>query len=157
MPVVSCEVCSKEYYVRPARHAAGKGKYCSRKCAADAKRKKNTVPCPWCGTHFLRRPNQIYCSRSCAASANHAYAGRGLDSKQETCKVCDKPLNYSVATGICSHTCLAEYRASLADPKSSKTPRCNYGLEFDPWETGEIPPDKFAENIYRQPDPVLGF
>ena len=143
-----CEICGKEFYVRPAHLRAGKGKYCSRKCAGEAKRKRDTVPCPWCGKIFVKRAGQIYCSRSCGASANHAGLGR-IAAKEKTCAVCEKEFTTGVSSNICSNACLARHRKTIAPG--------GYSLFTDPWETGDIPPDKYANDMYRQPDPVLGF
>lgn len=150
MPVVPCAQCGTEFYVRPARKNAGLGKYCSRKCAGDAKRIKDTVSCPWCGRHYVKRANQIYCSRSCAASANHAASGRqGTTEKQ--CIICDRSFTHGVSSKICSNACLSVHRKGFGVQQTS------YSLESDPWETGAIPPDQFASDMFRQPDPVLGF
>jgi hypothetical protein len=148
MPVVPCNQCGTEFYVRPARYNAGKGKYCSRKCAAEAKRIKQTVSCPWCGRHFVKRAGQIYCSRSCAASANHAAHERyGADEKH--CIVCEKRFTNGVSSKICSNTCLAKHR--------NGSNAGGYSLFDDPWATGEIPPDRYARDLFRMPDIGLGF
>lgn len=148
MPIVPCNQCGTEFYVRPARHNAGKGKYCSRKCAANAKRIKQTVSCPWCGRHFVKRAGQIYCSRSCAASANHAAHDRH-GTEEKTCIVCEKHFTTGVSNKICSNACLARHRNSNNSG--------GYTLFEDPWETGAIPPDRYAQDLFRMPDIGLGF
>lgn len=148
MPVVPCETCGTEFYVRPARKEAGRGKYCSRKCATKALRVKRSVSCPWCGRHYVKRTNQIYCSRSCAALANHAANNRPA-ADEKRCIVCDNNFTHGVSSNICSNACLVEHREA---PSAS-----GYTLFEDPWATGAIPPDKFAHDMFRQPDPVLGF
>lgn len=147
---VPCQICGKEFYVRPARLKIGKDKYCSRKCAAEAKRIKDTVSCPWCGKHYIKRAGQIYCSRSCAALANHAAHDR-YGTEKDRCIVCDKEFKHGVSSTICSNECLVTYREGVGIQSH------NYSLESDPWETGAIPPDRFAPDMFRQPDPVLGF
>lgn len=148
MPVVPCQQCGTEFYVRPAYYSAGKGKFCSRKCAAKAKRIKDTVSCPWCGKHYVKRAGQIYCSRSCAAYANHAAHDR-LGAEKNRCIVCDKKFTHGVSSRICSNACLTVHHKAA--------PSDGYALFDDPWETGAIPPDRFASDMFRQPDPVLGF
>lgn len=148
MPVVPCHQCGTEFYVRPARHNAGKGKYCSRKCAAEAKRIRDTVSCPWCGRHFVKRAAQIYCSRSCAASANQALHNRhGNDEKY--CIVCEKSFTQGISSKICSNACLAQHRSG------GKVG--GYSLFDDPWATGAIEPDKYGTDLFRTPDTGLGF
>ncbi|MEZ6852081.1 hypothetical protein [Halodesulfovibrio aestuarii] len=148
MPVVPCQQCGTEFYVRPARYNAGKGKYCSRKCAGEAKLKNDTVSCPWCGKQFVKRAGQIYCSRSCGASANHAAHNRH-GTEQNRCIVCEKKFTHGVSKHICSNACLVKHREGISNS--------GYTLFDDPWATGAIPPDKYAHELYRQPDPVLGF
>lgn len=149
MPTVPCQQCGKMFYVRPSHLNLGSGKYCSKECAAKGRIKK-PEPCPCCGKLFVKRPKQIYCSRSCAAKANHASSSR-TPLKSGICKVCKKEFVHGVAQSICSHACLFAHKKKLGCNLTS------YALEFDPWETGDIQPDRFADNIYRQPDPVLGF
>ena len=143
-----CLICGKEFYVRPSMLKAGKGKYCSRECASKAQKLKDTVPCPWCGKLFVKRAGQIYCSRSCSAYANHALHGRQPDHTQR-CIVCGKKFKHGVTKQICSTACLTRHRKGSI--------RRGYALFEAPWATGEIPPDKLGHNLYRQPDPVLGF
>lgn len=147
---VPCQICGKEFYVRPARIKMGKDKYCSRKCISEARRRADTVSCPWCGKHFVKRAGQIYCSRSCAALANHASHER-VGVKKNECIICGTEFKHGVSSKVCSNECLVAYRKGVGI-------QChNYSLDADPWETGAIPPDRFAPDMYRQPDPVLGF
>ena len=149
MPVVPCKICGTEFYVRPKRHAAGKGKYCSRACAAEAKRKRDTVECPWCGKQFIKRSGQVYCSRSCACYANHSDGG-SLATGKKTCIVCGEEFKKGVRQRICSLECLLK-RHEEREGKS------RYALDSDPWATGAIPPTRYADDLYRMPDVGLGF
>ncbi|OBQ46241.1 hypothetical protein [Halodesulfovibrio spirochaetisodalis] len=154
--MVPCERCGTEFYQHVSRLESGNGKFCSKKCAyaakKEAKRIANTVNCPWCDKVFVKRSEQTYCSRSCAAAAVHA-RNNSADKKtaKRTCIVCEKEFTLGVSNRICSHACLVQHRKELGCHPTK------YALESDPWETGAIPPDRFARDMFRQPDPVLGF
>lgn len=70
--MLACEVCGKEFYVRPSRIKKG-AKFCSPLCAATAthrKHEKIKKACPICGKEFetTTSPTQgtTYCSDACA-------------------------------------------------------------------------------------------
>lgn len=145
MSLVTCRHCGRNFDVRPARLAAGRGVYCSRQCMA-AHRAQETVEahCAYCGRPFpSARPRRRFCSRSCAGRSAHA---AGFVTR--TCKVCGRPFTpASMQDSCCSLSCEAAYaRAS------------GRGALFDdPWASGAIPPDRYDRDFYRIPDTVLGF
>lgn len=147
--MIPCQQCGTKFYARVSRIEAGNDKYCSRKCAGEARRIERTTDCPWCGNLFVKRTGQIFCSRSCAALSNHASSEK--NRKGGRCIVCHNHFVHGVSSKICSHACLVAHRKSLGVHNVS------YSLESDPWETGAIQPDRFAWDMFRQPDPVLGF
>lgn len=65
-----CKICGKHFKVEPYR---GKGFYCSKECANEAKRVKHepNVICAYCGKKFYKKPSQIAknkvhcCSKEC--------------------------------------------------------------------------------------------
>lgn len=66
---VNCNVCSKEFYVKPNQLKKGFGKTCSRKCSGISKRTRVVISCSLCRKEFERRPDRLhernYCSRIC--------------------------------------------------------------------------------------------
>lgn len=63
-----CQLCNKVFVIRVSRLKEGSGKYCSRKCADLAKRKRAERTCQQCGSIFIVRPSERidkYCSRIC--------------------------------------------------------------------------------------------
>lgn len=66
----TCQNCGKDYETSPSI----KLKYCSHRCASDAKRRGEYVACVQCGKEYWRfasTPNRRYCSKSCAATAKN--------------------------------------------------------------------------------------
>lgn len=65
-----CQHCNKEYETFPSI----KPKYCSMKCAGEAKKRGQFVACAQCGKEFWKfksKPDRRYCSRSCAITARN--------------------------------------------------------------------------------------
>ena len=67
MVLKQCEICGKDYWVKP--YKKNTAKYCSRKCLAESKKKTNpekwmTKTCPSCGKIFetLISKEKKYCS-----------------------------------------------------------------------------------------------
>lgn len=73
MPRVKCEICLKEFYVKPSHQKLGWGKYCSIKCRSKSQFKGQNVSCFICGKEIYRSPRMIsrvkngkwFCSKSC--------------------------------------------------------------------------------------------
>lgn len=73
MPNVKCNLCSKEFYVKPSHLRYGFGKYCSRTCQFEAQRKGKFINCYICSKKSWKAPRQIkhsksgkfFCSKSC--------------------------------------------------------------------------------------------
>ncbi|MBU0613075.1 HNH endonuclease [Patescibacteria group bacterium] len=73
MPQSKCKICSKEFYVKPSHQKLGYGKYCSRDCAAQGRRKGKYILCEICGSEVWKMPKHIrnskskkyFCSKSC--------------------------------------------------------------------------------------------
>lgn len=87
-----CKHCKQPYTVKSALKKSSPQKYCTRKCAADARRdpdKKLTTTCETCEEPFetyLHRPAK-FCSRNCADQGRRAiqweFDGNVLDSSWE--------------------------------------------------------------------------
>ena len=81
-PNATCQRCGTRFRATPSRLAAGKGKYCKKKCVAQV---RSVGPCAYCGTDVMRahkldpRTKNVYCNR-----AHHAAAMR-KDDKRITC------------------------------------------------------------------------
>lgn len=87
-----CVHCQQPYLVKSALKKSSPQKYCSRKCAADARRdpdKSLTAICQTCTTPFETYRHRIakFCSRACADRGVRAiqsqFEGNVLDSKWE--------------------------------------------------------------------------
>jgi len=88
---ILCQQCQKKFKVLPAR--VNIAKYCSRKCASNARKTKIKVNCKSCGISFKTYPSFIkrgfgkYCSKRCMIKArtgdksSNWKGGRLKDSK----------------------------------------------------------------------------
>ena len=110
-----CKYCNEEFTVQPHRLKAGKGKYCSTKCAYLGRRKIIKVICETCRKEFKRQSSRIighvYCSHKYSepakTSVNHpnwkgGYSGYGTGFTKRlkeqirkrdnyTCQECNYP------------------------------------------------------------------
>lgn len=69
----TCCHCSKEYQTYPSV----KPKYCSMKCAGQAKRRGGVGKCDQCGKQFWKhasKPNRRFCSLSCSTTSRNLTA-----------------------------------------------------------------------------------
>lgn len=137
---VLCQQCGREFRINDARHAQGRGRFCSKECLALHRRKDRATHCAHCGKpmHATARPETRYCSRQCVAAARPAGMTR-------TCEVCGETfLSVPPHGRTCSTLCEAM--------RGGVRPAFE-----DPWACGDIPPDRYARDLYRAADPVLGF
>jgi len=73
MALTKCQICSKEFYIKPSHLKLGWGKFCSIKCRSIAQLKGKIVKCFICGKKVYRSPqllsrsksNNFFCSKSC--------------------------------------------------------------------------------------------
>lgn len=73
MPIVPCQVCSKQFYVKPNRLVRGWGKYCSKECNNLAQKTGKIVNCHNCGKETYKkatdqrrsRSGKFFCNKSC--------------------------------------------------------------------------------------------
>lgn len=134
MVEVSCQQCNAKFSVKPHKLTIGKGKYCSRKCYAEAntgkKRskeridKKPMVPrvCLECGQSFevmesqVKSGHGIMCSRQCNARRNGRNGGRApVEMECVACgdKFMARPDDIDAGRGIhCSTKCAGKMRTS---------------------------------------------
>lgn len=67
----NCEVCDKEFYVKPSYVKLGGGKYCSRVCQGKARQTRESRKCLICEKEFYVKPSHLkygrgkYCSKIC--------------------------------------------------------------------------------------------
>lgn len=97
----ACEICGETIYYTASGAAR---KYCSLKCAGEARKQGRPTACQRCGKPFERAPSVggKFCSRTC-------YAADRL--KRETCAVCQSPLSPDQML-YCSPSCRAAGRTS---------------------------------------------
>jgi len=75
MPRVNCEICGKEFYVKPRHLRIGWGKYCSKSCHYIGMKTGKIVRCDTCGADVYRTKKELrgsksgkyFCNRSCFA------------------------------------------------------------------------------------------
>ncbi|TSC96285.1 MAG: hypothetical protein CEN88_374 [Candidatus Berkelbacteria bacterium Licking1014_2] len=76
MPIVKCQSCHKDFYIKPCHQKYGWGKFCSNRCYnihRKSKLKGKNIACFMCGKKFYRTPNDIkksksgkfFCNKSC--------------------------------------------------------------------------------------------
>jgi G:T-mismatch repair DNA endonuclease (very short patch repair protein) len=72
MPVVRvCLVCGREFRVKPSVVTRGHGKFCSKKCEAEYRKKRVKLICEQCGKEYevwesvLKQSKSRFCSKKC--------------------------------------------------------------------------------------------
>lgn len=73
MPITTCTICLKEFYVKPNRLARGWGKYCSKKCNYQGQKTGKVFVCHICGKETYKgvaeqarsSSGKYFCSKSC--------------------------------------------------------------------------------------------
>lgn len=81
MSQVRCEVCNKEFYIKPSHQKRGWGKFCSIKCRTKAQFKGKVVKCFNCGENIYRSLSQLkksksgkyFCTKSCQTHWRNKY------------------------------------------------------------------------------------
>lgn len=64
MPIVKCKFCNSQFYAKPNWIKQGWGKYCSRKCHYEGKRRGKFVSCFICKKEIYRIPKALRASKS---------------------------------------------------------------------------------------------
>ncbi len=150
-----CKYCEKEFEVPIFRN---KAKYCSRKCADSAGRKRKRIMkiCKYCDKEFEVIPssNKIYCSRECV---NKSKVGKFVGEKSPSwkggmikykCKICEKSFFGGKNQGrskhiFCSQKCYGEWLSknivgeshpNWLNGKSFEA----YGIEFNNELKGQV-------------------
>src|SRR3989344_1304805 len=113
MPILSCKICSEEFYIKPAHLKRWDGKYCSNACAGQGRRTGKFLICTTCGKDVWRTPRHLrisksgkyFCNKSCQThwrnsvvyvGSNHPnwkggeFVYRNLLSKTATEKKCKR-------------------------------------------------------------------
>ena len=74
IPNTKCEICGREFYVKPWFLRQGWGKYCSKKCKDESQKTGKFVVCTYCGKKVYRsvtglsrksKTNTYFCNKSC--------------------------------------------------------------------------------------------
>lgn len=102
---VKCEICAKEWTVKPSRAAQNNAITCSRECLATL-RSRNIIryrgsaetrnaTCESCGKEFVRKPSQLakygatYCGKECQNKAKLGVPNLKLQTRQMYhCEIC---------------------------------------------------------------------
>ena len=115
-----CEVCGKTYeaFTNGVSH-----RFCSQKCADQARKTSITKTCAYCGKTFQTSRNRIqFCSKSCAQKFRSPKV-------EITCPVCGKNfLPVAKTRQYCSPACASIARRTILSPKHCEC--C--GKEFTP-------------------------
>lgn len=72
----SCKLCGKLFYAKPNWLRKGAGKYCSRNCQSESRKKGKMIACDNCGRETWKTPRDFkrsksgryFCSKICALS-----------------------------------------------------------------------------------------
>lgn len=115
MPIVSCQICTDTFYVKPNRLIRGWGKFCSNECKHLGQKSGTLQPCHLCQKLTYRnrkeqtrsKSGKFFCSKSCQAKwrnkqvyfgSNHANWKGGessyrqtllRDSRRQICEKCN--------------------------------------------------------------------
>lgn len=137
---VHCQQCGREFSVSGSRFAHGRGRFCSKECFDQHRRRDRASHCARCGRPMPQsaRPETRYCSRECVTAGRKAGVTR-------TCVVCGASF---ISVSSYDHTCSTLCKAMRGGVRPAFE---------DPWACGDIPPDRYARDLYRAADPVLGF
>ena len=87
MPYVECQICQKEFYIKPSHQKLGWGKFCSRTCHTLSQRKGHFVSCKTCGKQIWRMPKSLersksgyfFCNKSCSLSWKNTILNSGIN------------------------------------------------------------------------------
>lgn len=133
-----CELCGKEFYVRPSRME--KARFCSKSCAAKAgggrPSQKVTLVCDFCGKSFKVAPSrakegQRFCFRQC-------YMDWQKEHPRDMKKVADAPRTGRVE--IVCEWCGKSFKVSPSRAKQHNTRFCSNGC-YSAWKKGRPRPD----------------
>ena len=73
--IVSCKICGKEFSICQAHYERGQGRYCSRVCRDEARKKRTICKCETCGKEFtiwsykIKHGRGRFCSQKCSSPA----------------------------------------------------------------------------------------
>lgn len=116
MAKLKCQTCGKGFFRPDGRVRVGRDKYCSRQCAAAARRIPKEAQCLYCHAPFNRRTRtQKYCSVHCANEAARVTAYRAP-------------------------------AAPDGDYTAARPAVAGYALFEDPWANGGIKPDRYGND-----------
>jgi len=90
METLSCKTCTKEFKVKLYKSRPGRGKYCSKACEHEGKKRGNIRICLSCSTPFYAKisPTRAnrgkYCSHGCYSKCKEGTVGFWKDKTRET-------------------------------------------------------------------------
>lgn len=81
MPIIICNICENEFYVKPSHIKLGWGKYCSIECRTKAQFRGKNFLCNVCGKEIYRALSKIkhsqsgnfFCSKKCQTLWRNKY------------------------------------------------------------------------------------
>ena len=86
MPEVKCNICNKPFHIKPSHQKLGYGKYCSKPCQYEGKKKGKYVNCYICNKETWKTPKnfkksksgKLFCSKSCQTKWRNKYYSGSL-------------------------------------------------------------------------------
>lgn len=120
----TCLQCGKEFETWPAWEKKGSGKYCSRDCYRDSKRKQETRICAYCGDPFSikKSASDICCSWECRVARSKTEEWPTWKKQLRQCEQCGKEFwikRSEILHGrghFCSKKCHYESRTIVGIP-----------------------------------------
>lgn len=108
--------------------------------------------CLQCGaTYKTTGPNSRFCSSACTVAYLELKEEEKCSSK--VCPVCGKQFKgKNTATLYCSQECARKACCEREKLRRKENPQCGWGLETDPWQTGQLP-RSVTENALPSPLP----
>lgn len=130
-----CRECGAEFEVRQSQVDAGRGLFCSRKCAGRSSGRKSgnakvSRKCNVCGDLYCARPDDLeagrglYCSNQCWHVERSARRQRRQDGKVFTCLMCGIVFTDKTRTNrerqFCSNKCRGQSLRKLVKAKNKR-------------------------------------
>lgn len=135
-----CQACGKNFEMNPSNLKYGRGKFCSRKCAAPNRQQKMVERiCKICNNKFIGSTRQTLCSPECKKESRRRVVKKNNDKSKErkakwyrethqykikVCEICGKKFNPNGRDKTCSLECSKQWQARYKDEHQMELRKC---------------------------------